>query len=169
MRNTRRTCRWIGATLLLLTGFAPLLIAAPKTLNVSIRQAELRSTPSPFGAILGTAAYGDRVEVIEENGAWIKVTATPARLTGWMHTSALTKQTIKLQAGKTTTGTGASSGEVALAGKGFSRELESAYKNKNRNVDFTWVDRMEKYKSSPEQMQTFLQDGELKLREGGAK
>jgi hypothetical protein len=156
----------LAVVALIVAGCCAALAAGQKFLNVSVRQGEIRATPSPFGAILGAASYGDRVEILEENGAWLKVTAS-AGLTGWMHSSSLTKQRIKMLAGDTSAGTGASSGEMTLAGKGFSQEVEAAYKNKNPNMNFTWVDRMEKFKPSPQQIQTFLKDGALK--EGGAK
>ena len=142
---------------------------AAKVLNVQVQKGEVRASASPLGSVVGTAAYGDSLDVLEEKGAWIKVSKPDGTLTGWMHTSALTKQKIKLQAGEKSADTAASSGEQALAGKGFSKEVESAFKDKNKTISFAWVDKMEKFKVSTQQVLVFLKEGHLKIAEGGAQ
>ena len=86
-----------------------------------------------------------------------------------MHTSALTTKNIVLTAGTANVQTSATGGEIALAGKGFSEEVEKQYKSQNKNVDFTWVDRMENFKVTPEEMQAFLKQGQVVPAAGGAK
>ena len=54
-----------------------------------------------------------------------------------------------------------SSEEIALAGKGFNQQVEQEYKKQNRNVDFSWVDKMEQIVIPQQEMQTFLQQGGL--------
>ena len=55
----------------------------------------------------------------------------------------------------------ASSDEVALAGKGFSQEVETEYKKQNRSLDYAWVDRMLTFKVSDADALRFLQEGGL--------
>ena len=55
---------------------------------------------------------------------------------------------------------GASSEEVALAGKGFSEDVEREYRSQT-DLDFTWVDEMEGYGVETEALVVFLEDGEL--------
>ena len=86
-----------------------------------------------------------------------------------MHASSLTTKMIILKAGTANVQTSATGGEIALAGKGFSEEVEKQYKNLNRNLDYAWIDRMERFQVSPEEMQAFLKQGELVPAEGGAK
>lgn len=138
-----------------------------KTMSVQVKEGQLRSTPSFLGKIIANPAYGDRVEIIEDQGAWKRVAA--GGLQGWMHASALTAKAIVLKAGAQNVRTSATGGELALAGKGFSEEVEKQYKNLNQNLDYTWVDRMEKFQVSPEQMQAFLKQGNVVPAEGGAK
>jgi hypothetical protein len=140
----------------------------PKSLNVQVREAQLRSTPSFLGKIIAKPSYGDRVELIEEQGAWKRV-AIRGGVQGWMHTSALTTKSITPQAGAQSVQTSATGGEIALAGKGFSEEVEKQYKKDNRNVDFTWVDKMEKLQVTPEEMQAFLREGNVVPPEGGVR
>jgi hypothetical protein len=160
--------------ILLFTGFLLLCFgysgaAEPqKGLTVQVRDGQLRSTPSFLGKIVAKPSYGDKVDLLEDQGAWKKV-ALRGGVQGWMHTSALTTKTIVPQAGKANVQTSATGGEIALAGKGFSEEVEKQYKKNNQNVDFTWVDRMEKFQVTPEEMQAFLREGNVVPREGGAQ
>jgi SH3-like domain-containing protein len=145
------------------SGFAD----TPKTMSVQVKEGQLRSTPSFLAEIIAKPAYGDRVEIIQDQGPWKKVAIRGVQ--GWMHTTALTTKSIVLKAGATNVQTSATGSEIALAGKGFSEEVEKQYKNLNRNLDYAWVDRMEKFKVSPEQMQAFLKQGNVIPVEGGVQ
>jgi len=158
----------LGIVLALLGPGWAMSAESPKSLSVQVREAQLRSTPSFLGKIVAKPGYGERVELLEEQGAWRKV-ALRAGLQGWMHSSALTAKTIAPQAGTADVRTSATGGEIALAGKGFNEEIEKAYRKNHQAVDFTWVDRMEKFQVAPEEMQAFLRDGEIVPREGGAR
>ncbi|MFH0880636.1 MAG: hypothetical protein V2A34_13050, partial [Lentisphaerota bacterium] len=57
--------------------------------------------------------------------------------------------------------TGASGEELALAGKGFNSDVEAEFKSQNKNVDFTWVDKMEKMKETPDELISFLKEGQV--------
>jgi hypothetical protein len=86
-----------------------------------------------------------------------------------MHASALTTKRVVLKAGQADVQTGATRDELALAGKGFNEQVESAFKKKNANLDYTWINRMENFKISPEQMQGFLAKGNVVSRTEGGK
>jgi hypothetical protein len=75
--------------------------------------------------------------------AWGQLPSLPALLTG---TPA--KQT--------------SSDEVALAGKGFTPEVESSYRSKHPEMKFAEVDKIETFKVDPTTLQTFIKEGDLK-------
>ncbi|MDA8126456.1 MAG: SH3 domain-containing protein [Deltaproteobacteria bacterium] len=137
-------------------------------LSVQVREGQLRNAPSFLGKIVAKPSYGERVALLQEQGDWRKVTLSSG-LQGWMHASALTAKTIVLRAGAANVPTSATGGEIALAGKGFSEEVEKQYKSLNRNLDYGWVDRMERVQISPEEMQTFLREGELVPQEGGLR
>ena len=55
-----------------------------------------------------------------------------------------------------------SSDEVALAGKGFTPEVETGYRAKHPEMDFAQVDKIESYKVDPATLQTFIKEGDLK-------
>ena len=55
-----------------------------------------------------------------------------------------------------------SSDEVALAGKGFTPEVESGYRAKHPEMDFAQVDKVESYKVDSATLQAFIKEGDLK-------
>jgi uncharacterized protein YgiM (DUF1202 family) len=133
---------------------------AQETLSVQVKEGELRATPSFLGKIVARVAYGDRVTVIEERGAWKKVSLKGGPQ-GWMHTSALTTKRIALKAGQTNVQTDATQNELALAGKGFNEQVESSFRKQNKSLDYTWINRMETFKVSPDLMRNFLVQGDV--------
>ena len=139
----------------------PLFSATNEFLSVQVKQAQLRSTPYFLGSVKAVLAYGDKVELIEDRGTWKLVAIR--KIKGWMHISALTTRRIVLQAGKVDVKTGATSSELALAGKGFNAKVEAEFKRKNQDIDYTKVDKMEALAIKPAQIQTFLKQGQVDL------
>lgn len=130
-----------------------------KMMSVTVKEAPVRSSPSFLGRIVADLSYGARVEVVETQGGWVKI-KIPGRLgTGWLHSSELTRRKIALKAG-TNVNQSASGSEVALAGKGFNKQVENRYKSE-KNLDYTWVDRMEKITYTPARLVRFLKAGDL--------
>ena len=149
--------KWIlmGCAALMATG-----AWAAKEMSVQVRDGQLRNRASFLGAVTGTVAYGDRVTVNQTQSGWCEVSI--AGKTGWIHESALTPKRVVLASGAgDARAQSVGSEEVALAGKGFSKEVEAEYKKQNQNVDYTWVDWMGKQKVPNEQLVQFLKQGEL--------
>jgi SH3-like domain-containing protein len=162
----RQSKRWLS---LCLTAMAAAAVAAgPVAMSVQVKNAQIRATPSFLGKTVAPLNYGDRLEVLEQQGDWSKVNA-PGGQTGWVHTSALTKKKIAMSAGSQNAQTAASGDELALAGKGFNSAVEADFKAKNPNIDFTWVDRMEKIKVAPDTIEQFLKAGGIQPAEGGKR
>ena len=155
---------FILATLLLTAALVP--AQTSEQMSVTVKETQVRATPSYLGRILAVLAYGDRVEVLAEQNGWAHVRAAGGQ--GWVHLSALTSKQIVLQSGSQTVGTGASSSEVALAGKGFNQEVEDKYRQDN-DLDYTWVDRMDGFTVTPEEVLAFLAEGELNTAMGGTQ
>ncbi len=141
---------------------------AQETLSVQVKEGELRATPSFLGQIVTRVAYGDRVSVIEDRGTWKKISVRGGKQ-GWIHTSALTTKKIALKAGQTNVQTGATQNELALAGKGFNEQVESSFRKQNKNLDYTWINRMETFKVSPDLMRNFLVQGDVTPPSEGGK
>jgi hypothetical protein len=142
--------------------------AAAEQMSVQVKSGALRTAPSFLARITGTLAYGDRVEVLSLQNGWHQVRSAPRQVQGWIHASALTPKKIVLRAGADDVEQAASSDELALAGKGFNRTVEGEYREKHRDLDYRWVDRMERMKLTDAQIQKFLRQGDVRP-EGGAQ
>ncbi len=142
---------------------------AQKIMTVQVREGQLRATPSHFGKITAKTYYGDQVTVLEEKGDWKRVSVSNGKGQGWMHESALTGKRTVLTAGRSRAGTSVSQDEIALAGKGFSEEVEKEYRKNNANLDYAWINRMETIRISPRQLENFVEDGRLVLSNKGGR
>lgn len=142
-------------------------VASADQMSVTVRETQLRANPAFLGQVVSVLAYGDRVEVVQEQGPWFRVETDSGR-SGWVHSSALTNKRIVLESSSRDGSTGASGTEVALAGRGFNEEVENRYKSEE-GLDFSGVDRMEGYDYPPEVLLAFLEDGGLAIPEGGAE
>jgi len=154
-----RVTTFLLAVLFLCAFSLPLFSATQGFLSVQVKEGQLRATPSFLGSVMAALAYGDQVELIEDKGAWKQVAVR--KLKGWMHMSALTTKKIVLQAGAANVQTSATSSELALAGKGFNAKVEAEFRSKNKDIDYTWVDRMEAFAVKPDQVQAFLKQGQV--------
>lgn len=154
---------------LALLGFSAAIEGGRKAMSVQVKQGQVRATPSFLGKVVVTLAYGDRVETLEDKDGWIKVMPPKNASPGWMHSSALTEKKIVLKAGKKEEEVAASTGELALAGKGFNADVEAEFKARNKGIDFTWIDRMQAMMVPPNRIPAFLKEGGLTPAEGGAK
>jgi len=129
------------------------------TLYVAVKTVTLKASTGSFSADKGTLKYGDKVTVIKINGKFAEVkSASNSSLTGWTATSNLTAK--QVVAGSSNT---ASAKEVALAGKGFSQEVENSYKNQKNNLNYADVDKVEAIKVNEDELKKFLEEGKLKM------
>lgn len=131
---------------------------------VQVKDGQVRATPSFLAQVVATLHDGDRVTVLNQSGGWAQVST--GRVRGWMHPSVLTAQTLSFQAGSRNAPLAASSDELSLAGKGFNQQVESAYRTRHPNQDYTWVNRMETWDVSPGEIRDFLMDGGLSPKGG---
>jgi hypothetical protein len=134
-------------------------------MTVQVKETVLRENPSFLGRPVADLDYGDRVTVLQEKGSWSMVSAAVAN--GWVHTSALTRKRLEKKAGGRDLSAAASRDEIALAGKGFSEEVEDEYRQQNTQADFGAVDRMEKIVIPEVEMRDFLLEGGIIATEGG--
>ncbi|MGD8367185.1 MAG: SH3 domain-containing protein [Desulfobacterales bacterium] len=132
--------------------------------SIQIKDGRLRAAPSFLGGIVGSVRYGDRVRVLERKGAWSRVAV--GSNAGWIHDSALTEKEIVLRAGAADVERAATTDELALAGKGFNSQVEERFRADHPGLDFSWVDRMETFRSSADEVRRFLKEGGLSPKGG---
>lgn len=164
-----RVFRFWSATLPLIVAVVLLIVpalsaGAQEARSVSVRETQLRESPGFLGRVIATLAYGDRGDFILEQNGWTRARFGASE--GWVHTSALTTKRIVLTASDRDVQEAASSREVALAGRGFNRQVEEQYAAET-GLDFHEIDRIEAYKLDSEELLAFLQAGGLSLSEGG--
>jgi hypothetical protein len=102
---------------------------------------------------------GDQVTVLQINGNWAEVrSAANPSLSGWTQTGNLSHRQIVAE------GTTTAAREVALAGKGFDRDVENAYRTTG-DFNFAGVDWMEGITVSMQELYTFMTEGRLNTGE----
>ncbi|MDD3815197.1 MAG: SH3 domain-containing protein [Desulfocapsaceae bacterium] len=136
-------------------------------LTVQVRDCQIRTKPSFLGAVLATVHYGDRLSSVQTKDSWVKVSFSGAKQ-GWIHISALTDKEIVLHPSARQVSQSASSDELALAGKGFNKQVEEQFRQQNSQISFTWVDKIETYHVSQKEIGQFLEAGDLKPAGGAA-
>ena len=136
------------------------VVVSATTLIVKVQTTNLRKAPKFYAQTIAILKAGETVEKISSQDDWIKV-RTVNNLEGWIHSSVVQVKKFKLFAAKKGLKTQASADEVALAGKGFNKQVEDLYKAKHGEISFIWVDNMLKISVSVEQIKNFLKKGKL--------
>ncbi len=149
----------------LLALFVTLVLA--ETLIVKVQSTSLRKTPKFYGAVVQALKSGDKVEkVTSQPDGWLQV-KTSGGAVGWIHSSAVEVQKFNLTAMDTGLKTQASASEVALAGKGFNKQVEESFRAKHKEANFAEVDRMLQLKVTSAALEEFLKQGQLGDWRGG--
>jgi SH3-like domain-containing protein len=116
--------------------------------------------PKFYAAALLTLGAGEKIEKISSQDGWIQVRTSNGAV-GWIHSSAVQVQKFDLLAMDKGLKTQASASEVALAGKGFNKQVEESYRAKHGEVNFVWVDRMLLIRIPASEVEEFMRKGKL--------
>ncbi|MCL2792417.1 MAG: hypothetical protein FWD87_04930 [Spirochaetaceae bacterium] len=129
------------------------------TMFVATRTVDLKAGTGFFARTNATLNYGDAVTVLQVSGKWIEVrSALNPSLNGWTATANLTARQIVPSSGTTAT-----TREVALAGKGFDREVENTYRQTRGGLNYADVDKIEAITVNEAALLRFLQEGRLQI------
>ncbi len=138
-------------------------LAGAETMKVSQANQSLLSEPNFSGTPIAPVPTGAEVTVVTTSEDWLKVEYQGN--TGWMHRGAFAQaETPKINPLGMLFGGGVQqtkSDEVALAGKGFTPEVEASYRQKHPEMNFALVDQVEGFKVDSAKLQTFIKDGGL--------
>jgi SH3 type 3 domain protein len=135
---------------LLLAVSLPAQVYKSKKMYVCVKSLKVKSSTGFFASTIAELSYGDEITVIDESSKYAKV-SIGGNKTGWVALSGLTKkQVIK------NSNVNASQDEIALAGKGFTAEIESQYKKKS-SYNYAAVDEVEKKSVSDAELKRFMQ------------
>ena len=111
------------------------------------------------------APYGAVLEESRREGDWFRVSYQGKQ--GWVHVSAVQEQKFDLSSLAGGRARDTSQEEIALAGKGFTPEVEKAFRDKNPKMRYDLVNQVQSYKVDEQKLQAFLKAGNLK-EPGGA-
>ncbi len=157
---TKQLCR-----LLLFAGLTILLTApgtglAQSSKTVQSKQ-QLYAEPNFSANALGSIPEGAEVQLVQQSGDWYQVEYQGQQ--GWLSPQAFPGgkkfELSNLLKGKAVQES--KTDEVALAGKGFTPEVEADYRKGHPNLNYAQVDQVEKFEVSPAQLQTFQREGGL--------
>jgi uncharacterized protein YgiM (DUF1202 family) len=144
--------------LVLTVCIVPLSAAAAQTpgstMYVAIKNADVRASTGFFASVRGTLGLGSLVTVVRAGTRWMDIRSANPVLSGWIASAALTSRKV-LSSGYTFR-----DGEVAMAGKGFSGEIEQIYRE-GEELDYSLVDAMESFTIPDQELYKFLIDGRL--------
>lgn len=133
------------------------------TMSVEVREVFVKATPNYVAPSAGKLSYGSAVEVAGDQGNWFRIVGPVA---GWVPKSALTSRKVTVNPDQKHGATARSHDEVALAGKGFSPQVEDEYKRNHAELAraFALVDRVETFGATDAELRQFQTQGKLQAR-----
>jgi uncharacterized protein YgiM (DUF1202 family) len=140
-------------------------VLVAETLMVKVLTTYLRKEPKFYASTVAVLKAGEVVEKVSAANGWYQVRTAQGEI-GWLHSSAVQTGKFNLAAMEKSLSSKATADEIALAGKGFSKQVEASYKAKHSDANFAAVDRMLKVKVSQSQLLKFLKEGKLGIYEG---
>jgi len=140
-------------------------VAFAATVKVITQEAVIRKDKRFFAPAVSRVPFGAELQEMERTGDWIRVEYKGNQ--GWIHVSAVHEQKFQLSSLVGGQAQEASGDEVALAGKGFTPEVEKAFRDKNPKMRYDLVNQVQSYKVDEQKLQAFLQAGSLKEPGGG--
>jgi SH3-like domain-containing protein len=121
------------------------------TRYVAVQTVAVKDAVGFFAKDLGNLSLGDAVRLISDNGKWSNVQA--GNVTGWVASSSLSARRVVASSAAVT------ANEVAMAGKGFSPDMEVEYKK--NGLDYSLVDSMERITVPANDLLRFVTEGRL--------
>lgn len=120
-----------------------------QTMYVSVKTLKVKAGTWFFSSTVAKLEYGDSVIVLGKKAKHAKV-RTVKNIEGWVPLSSLTKKKIIKDSN-----VNASQDEIALAGKGFTAEIENEYKKKAQ-YNYSAVDKVELKSVSEAELKAFM-------------
>ena len=149
--------------LLLVVVLVPALGLAAETVKVKVQKASLFEQPNFLSKPVAVLQFGVQLDMEEVAKEWAKVRFR--RQKGYVHQSALTFTKVDVTTmlfSSSSPSSEASQDEVALAGKGFTPEVERNYGKAHPEMNYALVDEIERYSVDPHSLRSFIQKGGLK-------
>src|SRR5215831_18567584 len=150
---------WIGALVILVAAGA-VWAQSGNVVTVQVLSAKLQKTPSFLAPTTAKVVRGEQLTSLETQKDWLRV-STQAGQQGWINRSSVIEKAVALSSKPGGSQGGVSQDEVALAGRGFSPEVEAKYRSGHPDLDYSHVDKIEKTDVDGAQLARFVADGHL--------
>ena len=120
MKQKSRTMTLMVITLITLS------VMAAETVSVIVKKTSIREASQFFATTVTVAEYNDELTVLATEEDWIKVEKNGMK--GWVHLSAVSSVAAVAPSATDEVAADYSAEEIALAGKGFSGQVEEQYR-----------------------------------------
>ena len=151
-------------TLLFLAVISSVALAA--SVRVITQEGVIRKNRGFFSPPVIRAPYGSVLEEKGRQGEWLLVNYR--RKEGWIHKSAVQGQKFEIASLASGRAQESSKDEIALAGKGFTPEVEKAFREKNPGMRYDQVNKVQNFNLDEQRIQSFIRAGGLKEPGGGS-
>jgi hypothetical protein len=147
-------------TVFIITVFVPLLLFA-ESVTVITKENAVREYCKFFAPVKAKVKYNDKLDMLSQQGDWFKVRFMKAE--GCIHKTAVESKTASLTSIPLSGSSGSvSENEAALAGKGFTPQVEASYRAKHPEMKYYLVDKVEAINVSDKDLALFINNGGLK-------
>jgi uncharacterized protein YgiM (DUF1202 family) len=148
--------------------FLLVFLAPEDTVTVKRKLVEIREGTASYYPVVASASEGETLKVLEKKGRWLKV-QTSGGASGWVFETSLESGGTFLESavkgGADMSGTARSTSADSVAGaKGLDESKRYAA---SKGLDYRAVEKVENFKVSAEEVESFIRDGNLKP--GGAQ
>ena len=158
--------KYVAFLLVGLIATSAFAISEGDTVAISVREAGLRGIAGFLAPIQSELSYGTSVTVLSVRGDWVEIRDEGAAARGWVHASSVQAPEDLNLTGDRTDGS-ISTAEVALAGRGFSEQVEREYREQEA-LNYGHVDAMETLLLPYDEIGAFLRDIDARVA-GGAE
>lgn len=139
-----------------------------KTVRVRTKQGHIRESDRFYSQVKATAGYDEILQVLDKKNEWIRVKYKD--LDGWIHSSSVSekekmKYTPVMLGSDIDPESGGDNHEVALAGKGFTPEVEKKMGENDPDLNYALVDEITQRETSADKLHDFVKEGRLKYPE----
>ncbi len=160
---TRRTM-WAAVLAAALGASGVVAAQGGKTVTVQTLTGKVQKTPSFLAPTVAKVVRGDQLSSLEQQKDWLRVTTKDGQ-SGWISKASVVDKAVALSTKPGGGAGGVSEDEVALAGRGFSPEVEAKYRSTHPDLDFSHIDKIEKLDVDGGELAKFVADGKI----GGGK
>jgi len=145
---------------LFITFFVPLLLSA-ESVTIITKENAIREYCKFFAPVKANVKYNDKLDILSQQGDWLKVRFIKAE--GCIHKTAVESKTASLVNLPLSGSSGrVSENEAALAGKGFTPQVEASYRAKHPEMKYYLVDKVEAINVPDKDLALFINSGGLK-------